>query len=66
MKKRELKISFTKSGSGSNSSRITLPISWIKQMGLNIDKRDVEVNFNKEKNTIEIKPINSTIKGSNH
>ncbi|MGL5797406.1 MAG: AbrB/MazE/SpoVT family DNA-binding domain-containing protein [Cetobacterium sp.] len=46
MKKRELKISFTKSGSGSDSSRITLPITWIKQMGLNIDKRDVEVNFN--------------------
>lgn len=66
MKKRELKISFTKSGSGSDSSRITLPITWIKQMGLNIDKRDVEVNFNEEKNTIEIKPINSTIKSNNH
>lgn len=66
MKKRELKISFTKSGSGSDSSRITLPITWIKQMGLNIDKRDVEVNFNEEKNTIEIKPINSTIKTNNH
>lgn len=58
MKKRELKISFTKSGSGSCSSRISLPISWIKQMGLNIDKRDVEVYFNEEKNTIEIKPKN--------
>ncbi|MGL4873051.1 MAG: AbrB/MazE/SpoVT family DNA-binding domain-containing protein [Cetobacterium sp.] len=66
MKKRELKISFTKSGSGSDSSRITLPITWIKQMGLNIDKRDVEVNFNEEKNTIEIKPINSTVKTNNH
>lgn len=56
MKKRELKISFTKSGSGSNSSRITLPITWIKQMGLNINKREVDVYFDEEKNTIEIKP----------
>lgn len=56
MEKRSLKISFMKSGSGSISSRITLPITWIKKMGLDIDNREVEVSFNEKDNSIKIKP----------
>lgn len=56
MEKRSLKISFMKSGSGSTSSRITLPITWIKKMGLDIDNREVEVSFNEKDNTIKIEP----------
>ena len=54
MEKRSLKISFMKSGSGSTSSRITLPITWIKKMGLDIDNREVEVSFNEKDNSIKI------------
>lgn len=56
MEKRSLKISFMKSGSGSTSSRITLPITWIKKMGLDIDNREVEVIFNEKDNSIKIEP----------
>lgn len=56
MEKRDLKISFMKSGSGSTSTRIALPISWIKKMGLDIDNRDVEVSFNEKDNSIKIEP----------
>ncbi|MBC2856990.1 AbrB/MazE/SpoVT family DNA-binding domain-containing protein [Cetobacterium sp. 2A] len=56
MEKRDLKIIFSKGGSGSISSRVTLPIKWIKKMGLEISNRELEVTFNEEKNIIEIKP----------
>lgn len=56
MEKRILKISFMKGGSGSTSSRITLPITWIKKMGLEVENREVEVSFDEKNNTILIKP----------
>ena len=46
MEQRKLKISFNKSGSGSISTSIRLPISWIKELGLDQDNRNVEVYFN--------------------
>lgn len=57
MEKRTLKISFIKSGSGSTSSRITLPITWIKKMGLEVNNREVQVSFDEKNNSILIKPI---------
>ncbi|WP_317412659.1 AbrB/MazE/SpoVT family DNA-binding domain-containing protein [Clostridium baratii] len=49
MEKRELKISFNKSGRGSITPKMTLPAVWIKEMGINIENREVEVVFeNKE------------------
>ncbi|MGL5830701.1 MAG: AbrB/MazE/SpoVT family DNA-binding domain-containing protein [Candidatus Altimarinota bacterium] len=45
-----------KSGSGSTTSRITLPISWIKKMGLTSDNKAVNVIFDEESKTIIIKP----------
>ncbi|MGL5356703.1 MAG: AbrB/MazE/SpoVT family DNA-binding domain-containing protein [Cetobacterium sp.] len=53
---RLLNISFMKSGSGSTTSRITLPISWIKKMGLTSDNKAVNVIFDEESKTIIIKP----------
>lgn len=49
MEQRKLKISFNKSGSGSISTSIRLPITWIKEMGIDKDNRDVEVHFDKDK-----------------
>lgn len=43
---RQLKVSFNKSGSGSISSSVRLPISWLKEMGISKEDREVEVIFN--------------------
>ena len=46
---RQLKVSFNKSGSGSISSSVRLPISWLKEMDISKEDREVEVIFNNEK-----------------
>ncbi|MDK2584237.1 AbrB/MazE/SpoVT family DNA-binding domain-containing protein [Romboutsia sedimentorum] len=46
---RNLKISFTKSGSGSESTRVSLPIKWIRELGITPDDREVEVTLEDDK-----------------
>ena len=46
---RQLKVSFNRSGSGSISSSIRLPISWLKEMNISKEDREVEVIFDNEK-----------------
>ena len=46
---RQLKVSFNRSGSGSISSSVRLPISWLKEMNISKDEREVEVIFDNEK-----------------
>lgn len=55
MEKRELNITFNKSGSGSLTPRISLPMSWIKEMGIDQENRKVEVTF--ENGEIRIKKL---------
>lgn len=43
---RQLKVSFNRSGSGSISSSVRLPISWLKEMNISKEDREVEVIFN--------------------
>lgn len=43
MEKRKLNIQFTKSGSGSVTTRLVLPISWIKNLGITENEREVNV-----------------------
>ena len=57
MDQRDLKVSFNKGGSGSISASIRLPISWIKELGIDQDNRDVEVYFNEDQ--IIIKKMNT-------
>ena len=47
--KRKAKLIINKSGSGSLTTRATLPISWIKEMGLNENERDLILEFDGEK-----------------
>ncbi|WP_315169467.1 AbrB/MazE/SpoVT family DNA-binding domain-containing protein [Metaclostridioides mangenotii] len=54
---RILKVLFSKSGSGSTTTKITLPITWIKEMGINEDSREVEVTFEDNKITIQKKSL---------
>lgn len=46
---RQLKVSFNRSGSGSISSSVRLPISWLKEMNISKEDREVEVIFDNEK-----------------
>ena len=43
MERRKLNISFTKSGQGNISTRIILPTSWIKELGISQENREVFV-----------------------
>lgn len=43
MEKRKLNISFVKSGSGSITSRVILPTTWIREMGISTEKREIFV-----------------------
>lgn len=52
---RNLNISFSLSGSKSQTNRITLPTSWVRKMNITEDNRSVEVTFNDETQTITIK-----------
>lgn len=58
METRDLRIAFNKSGAGNMTPRISLPAKWIKEMGIDIDNRDVEVVFEDNKIIIKKKENN--------
>lgn len=41
MEKRKLNVSFNKSGSGSITPRLTLPATWIKELGISQEEREI-------------------------
>lgn len=55
MEERKLNIIFNKSGSGSTNTKVSLPVTWIKQMGITKDNREVIAEFNEKKQEIIIK-----------
>lgn len=52
MKKRDLKISFGKSGSGSISPKLSIPKTFLDKIEVNQDEREIELELNE--NTKEI------------
>ena len=52
---RELNVTFTTSGSGSKTTRLALPITFLREMNVTEDDRVVEVTFDKDDKTITIK-----------
>ena len=48
MEVRKLKIMFQKGGSGSTTTRISIPLSWVREIGVNEKEREVEVSFDGE------------------
>lgn len=52
---RDLKIMFAKSGSGSTCSRITIPISMIRDMGITELDREVQLTYDETEKIITIK-----------
>lgn len=59
MEKRERRISFKKSGSGSMTPFITLPTTWVRDMNINTDVRDVTLTFSNNIITIENNSISN-------
>lgn len=50
---RFVKMLFTKSGSGSISPRLSFPSTWIRDMGITPDDREVAITFDGNKIIIE-------------
>jgi len=55
MEKRILKILFAKGGSGSLHTKLNVPITWIRAMGISQENREVEILFDGEKIVIQKK-----------
>ncbi|MGL5592878.1 MAG: AbrB/MazE/SpoVT family DNA-binding domain-containing protein [Cetobacterium sp.] len=55
MEKREAKVLWSKSGKGSDTTRVTLPVSWIRQMGLTYDERELDICFDEKTETITLR-----------
>ena len=49
MNKRILKVIFTKGGSGSISTKLSLPIKWVRELGINEENREVVLELDKDK-----------------
>lgn len=43
MEKRKGKVIFTKSGAGSRTTRVTIPVSWIDKLNINQDDREINL-----------------------
>lgn len=54
MEKRKAKILFTKSGTGSRSTRVTLPVSWIDALNITQEDREVTLSLSLENRKIII------------
>lgn len=48
MEERELKVNFNKSGRGSYTPRLTLPITDLRKMGITPEDRQVKYYYNEE------------------
>ncbi|MDK2587293.1 AbrB/MazE/SpoVT family DNA-binding domain-containing protein [Romboutsia sedimentorum] len=47
--KRTLNVSFNKSGSGSISTKLNIPITWMRELGVSPEDREVEVTLEDDK-----------------
>lgn len=55
MEKRKAKVIFTTSGSGSRTTRVAIPVTWIDKLQITKDNRNLEIELNEEEGTIIIK-----------
>lgn len=54
MEKRDLNISFYKAGNGT-ATRLTVPITWLRKLGVTPEDRAVELFFDEENNQLILK-----------
>lgn len=62
MEVRKLKIIFNKSGDGYMSGKLSVPMTWLKDMGLTPEDREVEVIYNEETKSFTTKKMNKISK----
>ena len=55
MEKRTAKILWSKSGKGSDTTRVTLPVSWIRKMVLSHEERELDIYFDEKIGIITLK-----------
>lgn len=55
MEERELRVIFSKDGRGATNTKITLPVKWIRSMGINPENREVILQYDEENEQIIIK-----------
>jgi len=58
MEERKLKMNFFKSGSGSINAKATLPITWLRAIGITPEKRDFKIKLDEENGRIIIEKDN--------
>ncbi len=58
MEERKLKIIFNKSGDGYMSGKLSVPMTWLKDMGLTPEDREVEVIYNEKTKSFITKKLN--------
>lgn len=54
MEKREVKVSFGKSGNGIGA-KLTLPIPFLRKLGITQEERDIELILDEERQVLEIR-----------
>lgn len=57
MEKRNLKVSFVKSGSGSITPRLILPKTFTDKLNITADERDVVLTLDEEKEILTIEKV---------
>lgn len=55
MEERELRVIFSKDGRGATNTKITLPVKWVRNMGVNPEQREVILQYDEENEQIIIK-----------
>ncbi|MCI8640326.1 MAG: AbrB/MazE/SpoVT family DNA-binding domain-containing protein [Clostridia bacterium] len=55
MEERELRVIFSRDGRGATNTKITLPVKWVRDMGVNPEQREVILQYDEEKQEIIIK-----------
>ena len=54
MEERKLKMNFFKSGSGSINAKATIPVTWLRKLGITPENRDFRCIIDEENNRIII------------
>lgn len=54
MEERILKVLWNRSGSGSISPRVLIPIGWLRDMGISEESKELKATYNEKTKTIEI------------
>ncbi len=58
MEKRKLKVIFSKDGRGATNTKITLPIAYLRLMGVTPEDREVSLEFDEDLKQIIIRKEN--------